>query len=643
MRRDRAGTRDTRAYPERVLRSAAQVPRWVQFLMTGGLGYLLGAGLLYVFIDVAGAPMQPAYVAQVVITCAFVWSVNRYVTWREYTGSVAATLPAFAASRGVSLLLAWAIYTILIGRTVHLGMLGGAPVTVHYQVANALGVAAATACNYLACRHVVFVDAQQQPALTAATRVRRFTALAAGIVGALIALACLVADPFALLLAIWALNALLMLVVAVATSSRMLYTWQLPERVGIAGHAAPIARSRLRFSVVVPARKEPILEQTLLGLLRSDYPHDHYQVVVVIGHDDPETFALAQGVADDFANVTVVVDTNETKSKPLALEAARPMCTGDLVGILDAESIIAPALLKHVNALAVAHPEVGIFQGPVQLMNHRAGPWRPPVDAGPMRRLGAWLNGGTSWWRARNCVEYYGWFMSRLRFQAQAGVVPLGGNTVFVRRPALEQLGGWDPACLTEDCDLGMRAAALGLRTLVFLRPDLATREETPDTLSGLVVQRTRWMSGFIQVLRKRDWTALPPKKRLLAVEALTMPLFQAYAGLAAIVSILLAIWLRAPVILVLWACVPLLITLVNLALEHALFCDFTRTFDLARTPVDSVRFILAGPVYQLVLSVSAVRAVYRLARGDTRWEKTAHSGQHLAASAGAELARTAA
>ena len=67
------------------------------------------------------------------------------------------------------------------------------------------------------------------------------------------------------------------------------------------------------------------------------------------------------------------------------------------------------------------------------------------------------MNFSSSWFSVRNVLEYYFWFKSRLHFHASAGFIPLGGNTVFLRREWLEAAGGWDPDCLAEDCDLGSR------------------------------------------------------------------------------------------------------------------------------------------------------------------------------------------
>ena len=122
-----------------------------------------------------------------------------------------------------------------------------------------------------------------------------------------------------------------------------------------------------------------------------------------------------------------------------------------------------PGLLRHVDACFRAN-RAHVVQGGVQLMNYRS-----------------------SWWSLRNTLEYFFWFSSRLHFHARNGFIPLGGNTVFVRTDLLRLVGGWDTECLAEDCELGIRLSVAGARVAVAYSPELATREETPPTLRGLV------------------------------------------------------------------------------------------------------------------------------------------------------------
>lgn len=72
-------------------------------------------------------------------------------------------------------------------------------------------------------------------------------------------------------------------------------------------------------------------------------------------------------------------------------------------------------------------------------------------------------------------IEYASWFRVILPGLERLGfVIPLGGTTLFFRRKALEEIGGWDAHNVTEDADLGIRLARRGYRTEL-----LPTRSKT--------------------------------------------------------------------------------------------------------------------------------------------------------------------
>jgi cellulose synthase/poly-beta-1,6-N-acetylglucosamine synthase-like glycosyltransferase len=397
---------------------------------------------------------------------------------------------------------------------------------------------------------------------------------------------------------------LALFVVAVTTLTWMIDSWRTPYALG----QMPFPQRdtpRLSYSLIVPARhEEAVLGRTVLGLLDQDHPD--LQVLVVVGDDDPGTAAVAHSLARIDPRVEVVVDDSTPKNKPKALNRALTRCTGEITGVFDAEDEVARELLSHVDASFRA-TKAHVVQGGVQLMNYRS-----------------------SWWALRNTLEYFFWFSSRLHFHARNGFIPLGGNTVFIRTDLLRLAGGWDTECLAEDCELGIRLSVAGAKVAVAYSPELATREETPPNLAGLIKQRTRWNQGYLQVLRKGEWRRLPTRgQRIMARYLLAMPFMQAFSGVLVPVSLLTMVLFKASTLFVLLTFLPLAPTLAGLAVEMVGLSEFNRMFELEVRLRDYAKLLLGAPPYQLLLAAAALRASYREFRGDQGWEKTEHVNAH--------------
>jgi cellulose synthase/poly-beta-1,6-N-acetylglucosamine synthase-like glycosyltransferase len=409
-----------------------------------------------------------------------------------------------------------------------------------------------------------------------------------------------------LLLTIYALFSLALGGVAAATLWWMLHAWRTPDVLRRTGFTVAQRPPRLSFSLIVPGRhEEAVMGATLRRLMSSDHPD--FEVIAVVGHDDPGTRRVAEKAAADYPDrLRVVVDENWPKNKPKALNTAIPYCRGDVVGVFDAEDEVDPRLLRQVDATFQAE-DAHVVQGGVQLMNFRS-----------------------SWYSLRNCLEYFFWFRSRLHLHAEHGFIPLGGNTVFVRTDVLRAVEGWDPECLAEDCELGVRLSTLGAKVAIAYSADLVTREETPETMRSLFKQRTRWNQGFLQVLRKGIWKELPVRRqRMLARFTLCMPFMQAFSGVGILVSVATAVMLRAPVALALLSFVPAIPTLATLAFEVAGLREFGRIYYTRPRLSDYLALVVGTFPYQLILAGAAVRAVLREAMGRRGWEKTAHVGAH--------------
>jgi glycosyltransferase XagB len=395
--------------------------------------------------------------------------------------------------------------------------------------------------------------------------------------------------------------------IALTTLIWMVNAWRTPAALAESRLADAELEPAHSFSLIVPARhEEAVLATTLSRLATIDHPA--FEVLVVVGTDDHATREVAERVAERHPDlVKVVLDSSWPKNKPKALNAALPYCKGTVTGVFDAEDDVHPELLRRVDQ-CFQRKDADVVQAGVQLMNFRS-----------------------SWLTVRNVLEYYFWFRSRLHFQARHGFIPLGGNTVFVRTQVLRAVSGWDPDCLAEDCELGVRLSALGAHTVVFYEPDLVTREECPPTFRAFARQRTRWNQGYLQTLSRGYWRRLPLRQRALGLYTLAMPYLMAAVWLTIPVAIATAVAVKAPVPITLISFLPALPVLSMLAIEVAGLGDFCRAYGERASARDYGRLLLGTPLYQATLAFAAARAVVRQLRGDEGWEKTAHLGLHLA------------
>ncbi|MEU5979868.1 glycosyltransferase [Streptomyces sp. NPDC047315] len=394
---------------------------------------------------------------------------------------------------------------------------------------------------------------------------------------------------------------------AVFTLWWQMHAWRTPEILAATSFDRPDGDVGLSFSLLLPARHEQaVLEHTIERLLESS--HSNYEIIVIVGHDDPETTAVAERAAlRDPLRVRVITDIHEKKNKPKALNTALPHCRGDVVGVFDAEDQVHPELLAHVDH-AFTTTGADVVQGGVQLINFHS-----------------------SWYSLRNCLEYFFWFRSRLHLHAEKGFIPLGGNTVFVRTRVLRDAGGWDPDCLAEDCDLGVRLSSVGRKVVVAYDSDMVTREETPDTLLSLLKQRTRWNQGFLQVYRKKDWRQLPGRRqRLLARYTLMTPFLQAFSGVVIPLNVAVALLLDVSVGATMVTFLPAVAAVVTFVFEIVGLHDFGKQYGLRVRFVHYLKLIAGGPFYQVLLAGAALRAVWREQRGRNEWELTSHVGAHL-------------
>lgn len=235
-----------------------------------------------------------------------------------------------------------------------------------------------------------------------------------------------------------------------------------------------LATTLPKISVMVPLFAESDVAGKLVKRLSGlTYPRELTDILLVIEETDQLTRDALRGVTLPRWMRVVIVPDGPIKTKPRALNYALNFCRGGIIGIWDAEDRPEPDQLHKVaHRFAHAPADVACLQGALDFYNPR-----------------------TNWLARCFTAEYASWFRANLPGVAKLGlVVPLGGTTLFFRRPMIEAAGGWDAWNVTEDADLGVRLARMGWRTEIL---DTITHEEANCRAMPWVKQRSRWIKGY--------------------------------------------------------------------------------------------------------------------------------------------------
>ena len=274
------------------------------------------------------------------------------------------------------------------------------------------------------------------------------------------------------------------------------YLWEICDALGserwgrrvTATTVLPAVGSNLPFvSLHVPAHNEPpdMVIDTLRALVRLDYPR--YEIILIDDNTDDEAlwrpverWCLRHGVK--FAHLQ---DWPGYKSGALNY-ALRQMTDprAELIGVVDSDYQLDPGFLRRCAPL-FADSWIGFVQAPQDYRGWRRAPY--------YRRL-------------YYSYQYF-FAVSQPSRNERDGAI-FAGTMGLIRRVALDELGGWDEWCITEDAELSLRLLRAGWHGL---HVDQSWGKGVmPLTFEALKGQRYRWCFGGIQILRMH-WRSLLP------------------------------------------------------------------------------------------------------------------------------------
>lgn len=377
------------------------------------------------------------------------------------------------------------------------------------------------------------------------------------------------------------------------------------------------------FALVPALDEELVIATTARNLLEQD---DGLTVVVV---DDGSTDRTGEVAAVDPDRVLVV-----TRSLPEARLGKGPALNAGLSAIraeVEARGLDPAAVL-----IVVMDADGHLSEGAVASVK----PLFAPEDVGGAQLGVRMRNRSANRLTLIQDFEFWGGAALSQMGRVRTGTVSLGGNGQFTRLSALDGLGTepWS-ASLTEDLDLAVSLAVAGW-TLTST-PDAWVSQQAVTKIRPLLHQRARWFQGHMTIASRRlgeVWSA--PHLSNLAVLELASYLLTPYlmilpwsvlsqVAIAYLVTDLIngassLSGVRSTfgrvVVLSAWYVISFLPTIV----VGIIYSRRERRMSLPR----AVAFCHLLLLWNYVSFFACWRALWRMVRGRTTWEKTARTAE---------------
>lgn len=226
------------------------------------------------------------------------------------------------------------------------------------------------------------------------------------------------------------------------------------------------------LSVIIPARnEEPCLRESIQSVLDARFPGTK-QVIVI---DDASLDGTAQ-VARRFGRAVLLLRNRRQLGKSASINKALERASGELVAIVDGDSIVAPDALAELAA-EVGRPRIGGAAAVVKVRNRK-------------RFLHPWTH----------LELMYNNLVRAILSKVGANVVTPGALSMY-RTTTLRRVGGFNTDGFSEDVDVAIRLFRAGY--LIGFAERAVSETYFPVDVKGFWRQRTRWARGMLYVLKR--------------------------------------------------------------------------------------------------------------------------------------------
>ncbi len=246
-----------------------------------------------------------------------------------------------------------------------------------------------------------------------------------------------------------------------------------------------------KVSLHLPIHNEPpmMVRKTLEALAKVDYPN----LEVLVMDNNTKDPAVWEPVREDCGRLGSRFRFFHLENWPgfkagainHALEQTAP--DAEIIAVIDSDYVLSPDWLNGMVPY-FDNENVGFVQSPQDYRDHHLNLFK-----------------NMCYW------EYAGFFNIGMVQRNEYNAIIQHGTMTMIRKSALLEVGRWAEWCICEDSELGVRLYEAGYDS-VYVK-DSFGRGLMPDTFSGYMTQRFRWVYGAMQII-KAHWRSFFPGKK---------------------------------------------------------------------------------------------------------------------------------